>query len=645
MSSRPLPSTIRPTDTQFVSDLTQVFRRHKVPCGQPSDIDHLDVDLEANRALRADLFSLCNAISHLSAEDLSPRELLLLVARAITGNRAQPHLVDIPAAAVAIFLHEYETWATRAFGLDPCEPPVADTQTTWQAKPNPFSTAASLASASIDVNSPVPAESHGDVSLNPETPIGRFTLGELKSYLDDIEQRVSRLQPFLDAVSKPEPLPPADISRRPIPESQHFDHPIPFLPAPPTIPVQLSPKATTDQVTEHVPLPADAVRPDPEPMLPPEERPTDHRLKILKGIRPVSSWTPPTAGWNEPTPGWTEQVVFRPSPPLARSRSACEESFLPPLVVPARPALEAPRIPARMFVAVAAFCVLIVASTVVGMRMLDRQPEGTPSTANSVQQAPVIATPAPKPGTQTLSGRRSAGSGRSAHGAKSSAAADLLTIPVTSSSGGAGGAKPLVISGSIPMQADIAHSTRPPAPASPEDHATGSSTPASNQTTNPAPTQSTTTNVAQPSTVPAPVSQSAPQRTAPEPASALTSTTVSSAAPRPNVPSATAAPIVRSAGHAEQPISVPSPTLMTYAITTPQPTYPDFRRPVADTSVVVQGTVGKDGRVISARALSGPLYLTGAAVQAMQKWRFRPYLVNGTPVEVITNVNFLFKAQ
>jgi protein TonB len=84
---------------------------------------------------------------------------------------------------------------------------------------------------------------------------------------------------------------------------------------------------------------------------------------------------------------------------------------------------------------------------------------------------------------------------------------------------------------------------------------------------------------------------------------------------------------------------------MTYAITTPQPTYPDFRRPVADTSVVVQGTVGKDGRVISARALSGPLYLTGAAVQAMQKWRFRPYLVNGTPVEVITNVNFLFKAQ
>jgi protein TonB len=34
--------------------------------------------------------------------------------------------------------------------------------------------------------------------------------------------------------------------------------------------------------------------------------------------------------------------------------------------------------------------------------------------------------------------------------------------------------------------------------------------------------------------------------------------------------------------------------------------------------------------------------LTSAAVQAVQNWRYRPYLLNNEPVEVETQVNVIF---
>src|SRR5438067_2110571 len=118
MSSRPLPSTIRPSQAQFVGDLAQIFRRHKVPFGHPSDIEHLASDLSSNSAFRGDLFTLCTAISHMSEKDLSATELLELVTCAVTGTRNQPRIADLPPGTAAAFVDGYEEWSGRIERID-----------------------------------------------------------------------------------------------------------------------------------------------------------------------------------------------------------------------------------------------------------------------------------------------------------------------------------------------------------------------------------------------------------------------------------------------------------------------------------------------------------------------------------------------
>lgn len=60
-------------------------------------------------------------------------------------------------------------------------------------------------------------------------------------------------------------------------------------------------------------------------------------------------------------------------------------------------------------------------------------------------------------------------------------------------------------------------------------------------------------------------------------------------------------------------------------------------------TVTLQGIIGKDGKLRSLKALAGPEALQGSAIQAVQQWRYRPYLLNGQPVEVQTTINVIFK--
>jgi protein TonB len=90
---------------------------------------------------------------------------------------------------------------------------------------------------------------------------------------------------------------------------------------------------------------------------------------------------------------------------------------------------------------------------------------------------------------------------------------------------------------------------------------------------------------------------------------------------------------------------VPSSTIIGYALSTPQPIYPrDQPRGVVGT-VVLQVTISREGDVTDIRTLSGPVEMRPVTVQAVQAWRFRPYLVNGNPVEVTTTLGFLFRGQ
>jgi protein TonB len=61
---------------------------------------------------------------------------------------------------------------------------------------------------------------------------------------------------------------------------------------------------------------------------------------------------------------------------------------------------------------------------------------------------------------------------------------------------------------------------------------------------------------------------------------------------------------------------------------------------------VLVAVIGKDGSVQVVRVESGLPMLAQAAVDAVKRWRYKPYMLNGEPVEVDSRItiNFALKA-
>jgi protein TonB len=59
-------------------------------------------------------------------------------------------------------------------------------------------------------------------------------------------------------------------------------------------------------------------------------------------------------------------------------------------------------------------------------------------------------------------------------------------------------------------------------------------------------------------------------------------------------------------------------------------------------TVVLQAVIGKDGSVQNVHALSGNPMLVPAAIDAVSRWRYKPYQLNGEPVEADTQINVKF---
>lgn len=76
------------------------------------------------------------------------------------------------------------------------------------------------------------------------------------------------------------------------------------------------------------------------------------------------------------------------------------------------------------------------------------------------------------------------------------------------------------------------------------------------------------------------------------------------------------------------------------------PEYPPIARTIhLSGTVVLQATISKSGTIENLRVVSGPQMLQTAALNAVKEWRYRPYLLNGEPVEVETTVNVQFTLQ
>ena len=74
-----------------------------------------------------------------------------------------------------------------------------------------------------------------------------------------------------------------------------------------------------------------------------------------------------------------------------------------------------------------------------------------------------------------------------------------------------------------------------------------------------------------------------------------------------------------------------------------EPNYP----PIAKTArvsgtVILQAVISKEGTIENLRVVSGHPLLTQSAVEAVKQWRYRPYILNGDPVEVETTVEVHF---
>jgi TonB family protein len=70
-----------------------------------------------------------------------------------------------------------------------------------------------------------------------------------------------------------------------------------------------------------------------------------------------------------------------------------------------------------------------------------------------------------------------------------------------------------------------------------------------------------------------------------------------------------------------------------------QPIYPsEARRSGIQGFVTVAAVIGTDGKPRNVRAVSGPPILARAATDAVSQWLYQPYIVNGRPVEVETEV-------
>jgi periplasmic protein TonB len=57
----------------------------------------------------------------------------------------------------------------------------------------------------------------------------------------------------------------------------------------------------------------------------------------------------------------------------------------------------------------------------------------------------------------------------------------------------------------------------------------------------------------------------------------------------------------------------------------------------------LMATISKAGEISHIKMLSGDAQLTKAAADAVKQWKYKPYLLNGEPVEIQTQVTVNFK--
>jgi protein TonB len=94
------------------------------------------------------------------------------------------------------------------------------------------------------------------------------------------------------------------------------------------------------------------------------------------------------------------------------------------------------------------------------------------------------------------------------------------------------------------------------------------------------------------------------------------------------------------------PVRISSMVVEGLLIRKTMPIYPPIAKATGTQgTVVLQATISRNGTIENLRVASGSVLLQQAALDAVRNWLYRPYLLNGEPVEVETTVNVVFRLQ
>ena len=74
-----------------------------------------------------------------------------------------------------------------------------------------------------------------------------------------------------------------------------------------------------------------------------------------------------------------------------------------------------------------------------------------------------------------------------------------------------------------------------------------------------------------------------------------------------------------------------------------QPVYPpEARHKGIQGQVLMKAVISKAGDVVDLEVIDGPLELAVSAVNAVRLWKYRPYILNGEPVVVDTQITVIY---
>jgi len=74
------------------------------------------------------------------------------------------------------------------------------------------------------------------------------------------------------------------------------------------------------------------------------------------------------------------------------------------------------------------------------------------------------------------------------------------------------------------------------------------------------------------------------------------------------------------------------------------PPYPDYAKAYRiQGAVTLHAVIDKEGRVVELKLIGGHPALVENAIEAVKQWRYRPFLLDGKPVDVETTITVNFK--